>query len=896
MTNLGRILVVDDELELKNVLVEALAAQGYEAAGFATADEALMRLRLDPFDILLTDLMMPGMDGITLLRESLQIDPDLICIMMTGQGTIQTAVDAMKVGAFDYVLKPFRLQTMMPVLTRAMNSRHLRLENVQLREAIAIYELCQTIAFTLDPPTILSKLADAALLQSEADEVSVLLPAKDADEFYVAAVRGEKRERLLGESVPFGESISSWVARELEPLILNGEIDDERFVALWPRPEIRSSVSIPMLVSKKLIGVLNLNMVNRPRRFSLGQMKALSILAGTAAAALESSMLYTQVIEAEKNYRSIFENAPDGIFRASPDGVRFISVNPTMARMFGYESPKEMVEAVADVTVQLGLDPAQRDEALAVLREQGQIENFEGSVRREHSSEISICANARAIQNAEGEFIYFDGIVQDVTVRKRAEEALRESEARYRDLVENSHEIICTHDLNGSILSLNRAAFDVFGYHPDEFVNKRAIQEFLVPEVRDQFDRYMKRIVEQGSSSGLMSVQTKTGERKVLEYYNSLRTEGVEKPIVRAIARDVTERLQAEKALRESEERYKGLSDSAFDGIVIHRHGKIVSLNRAYAEMFGYTAEELVGEDILKLTPDERKDSVNAVISKQQPHYESVGLKKDGTVINIEVSGQACMYEGQAARLAAVRDITERKRAEIALRESEERYRDLVENAHDIIYSHYLRGNYTSVNRAGEEITGYTHDECLALKITDTVAPEYIGKIRGMIGQKLAGKSATAYEIEIVAKDGHRIAVEVNTKLIYEDGVPVGVHGIARDITDRKRAQAELTRLAAAVEQTADSIIITDTEGNIEYVNPAFERITGYTKEEVAGLNPRLLKSGQTSPALYRELWQTIAQGEIWTGQFVNRKKDGTLFNERATISAVRDETGKIAH
>src|SRR5437660_824420 len=206
-SNLGKILVVDDEVELKNILVESLTLQGYEAVGFAAAEDALAVLREQAFDILLTDLMMAGMDGIALVREGLQIDPNLICILMTGQGTIQTAVDAMKVGAFDYVLKPFRLQTMLPVLTRAMNTRHLRLENVQLREAVAIHELSETIAFTLDPQTVLSKLADGALVQSEADEVSILLPTSDGNELYVAAVRGKKRERLLGERVPLEESI-----------------------------------------------------------------------------------------------------------------------------------------------------------------------------------------------------------------------------------------------------------------------------------------------------------------------------------------------------------------------------------------------------------------------------------------------------------------------------------------------------------------------------------------------------------------------------------------------------------------------------------------------------------------------------------------------------------------
>src|SRR3982074_1796898 len=166
----GRIIVVDDEPELRRILIEVLSAQRFEVTACSNGQQALAHLRHKEFDLLLTDLMMPEMDGIALMEAAGKIDPHLVGIMMTGQGTIQTAVDAMKVGAFDYVLKPFRLQTMLPVLTRAMNTRHLRLENVQLREAVAIHELSETIAFTLDPQTVLSKLADGALAQSEADE------------------------------------------------------------------------------------------------------------------------------------------------------------------------------------------------------------------------------------------------------------------------------------------------------------------------------------------------------------------------------------------------------------------------------------------------------------------------------------------------------------------------------------------------------------------------------------------------------------------------------------------------------------------------------------------------------------------------------------------------------
>jgi DNA-binding NtrC family response regulator len=133
---LGKLLIVDDEVELTHALCETLADQDYETVGVTSAAEGLKALSRQDFDIVLSDLMMPGMDGVQMLREALTLDPNLVGIIMTGQGSIQTAVEAMKVGAFDYVLKPFNLQSMLPILSRAMSLRKLRLENVRLRQHV----------------------------------------------------------------------------------------------------------------------------------------------------------------------------------------------------------------------------------------------------------------------------------------------------------------------------------------------------------------------------------------------------------------------------------------------------------------------------------------------------------------------------------------------------------------------------------------------------------------------------------------------------------------------------------------------------------------------------------------------------------------------------------------
>src|SRR3990170_927308 len=147
---LARILVVDDERANARALCDTLRDQGYETAGFTSGEDALKALLESQFDLLLTDLMMPGMDGVALLAAALKIDPQLVGILMTGMGTIETAVQAMQAGALDYVLKPFKVSALLPVLARAASVRRLRLENLERRDTVAIHELSQAIAYTLD--------------------------------------------------------------------------------------------------------------------------------------------------------------------------------------------------------------------------------------------------------------------------------------------------------------------------------------------------------------------------------------------------------------------------------------------------------------------------------------------------------------------------------------------------------------------------------------------------------------------------------------------------------------------------------------------------------------------------------------------------------------------------
>jgi hypothetical protein len=338
---LARILIVDDEAANLRALCDTLRDHGYGTEGFTAGKDALGALRERPFDVLLTDLMMPGMDGVALLTAALNIDPHLVGVLMTGRGTIETAVRAMQAGALDYVLKPLKMSDLLPVLARAVVVRRLRLENLELRNTVAVHELTQAIAHTLDPHVLLEKVADAVLSQFEADEVSVMLLAEDGESLHVAAVRGEGRETLLGTRVSIGEGVSGHVATHREPVVLQGEIRETAMTPLYPRAEIRSALSMPMMTRNKLVGVLNLNYTRQPRTIPFGQIKVMSIFVNAAAAGIEAARLYEDQRRIYARYREVLYMAVDGIISIDHD-QRIVLFNGGAERMFGYD-PEEVL-------------------------------------------------------------------------------------------------------------------------------------------------------------------------------------------------------------------------------------------------------------------------------------------------------------------------------------------------------------------------------------------------------------------------------------------------------------------------------------------------------------------------------------------------------------------------
>jgi PAS domain S-box-containing protein len=279
--------------------------------------------------------------------------------------------------------------------------------------------------------------------------------------------------------------------------------------------------------------------------------------------------------------------------------------------------------------------------------------------------------NAAPLLDHNGKVRGAAGVFVDITDRNRAEGALRESEDRYRDLVENSRDLICTHDLAGKLLSCNPAPARILGYQVAELL-AIPMQKLVAPEYREQFDSYLARIKTHGADSGLLAVVSRTGERRIWEYNNTLRTEGVPSPIVRGMAHDVTERMRAEKSLQ----LFRTLVDQSNDAIEVvdPETLRFVDINGRACLDLGYSREELLSMSICDVDPtvdsamiakvkDALRDSESAI-------FESFHRRKDGSTFPVEVSIREVRLD-RTYRVSVARDITERKRAEEALRESQ---------------------------------------------------------------------------------------------------------------------------------------------------------------------------------------------------------------------------------
>ncbi|MGC9196421.1 MAG: PAS domain S-box protein [Syntrophobacteraceae bacterium] len=373
---------------------------------------------------------------------------------------------------------------------------------------------------------------------------------------------------------------------------------------------------------------------------------------------------------------------------------------------------------------------------------------------------------------------------------------------------------------------------------------------------------------------------------------------------------DITERKKTERILEKSETRLRQIIDLVPHMIFVRdAEGKYLLANRAVAAKYNTSVEAILGKKFFDLHPQEEerdrmlKDDLEVIRSGKTIFVpEEPWSDSEGNLHYLQTFKAPFHTNGENIRsvLGVAIDITEHKRIEKALRQSEEklresekRYRSVVENMQDVFYRTDLDGVITLVNPSVLKLYGATPEELLGRNIKDFWL--YPQEREKMLEQIQRDGVVRDYEVTVRNKQGALLVVAVTSSFRKDrEGNVLGIDGVLRDITERKRVEEEHALLAKAIEEVAEAIIVTDVNWHIQYANPAFEQITGYRGEEIIGMHTRVLKSDRHDKNFYRTVRETLKRGDTWSGRVTNKRKNGTEYTAEATGAAIRDDSGAI--
>lgn len=611
----------------------------------------------------------------------------------------------------------------------------------------------------------------------------------------------------------------------------------------------------------------------------------------------------------EANLSVLTALSPVGIFRVDPDG-NAVYANERFCEITGLSADQVRgqdgwIRAVHPE------DSARMTAAWYDATHRRQPFHMEHRFLRSDGSITWALTQATTQPDAQGAIPGFVGTVTDITARKQVEEALQSSEARYRNIVELSQEGIWQIDADNRTTFVNAKMAEMLGYTVAE-MQGQSLFTFMDEEGKtitaSNVERRRQGIIEEHEFKFIR----KDGS----ELWAMLNTNPLFDPQggyagAFAMISDITARRRAETALRDSEERYRSVISAMKDGVVIQRLDmSIVACNPSAERILGLTTEQMMGRtsvDPIWQTihedgspfPGETHPAVVTLRTGQPQSDVIMGVRRlDGTDVWLSINSQPLMRPDETLPYAVVTtfvDITERKRAEQALIHSESNFRSLTENANVGIMVH-LHGKHVFANPRLLSMLGYTLDEFRHTTMKDIIHPDEYEKVSTRHLARLAGEAVpSVYETVMQSRDGRPIPVELTATPTTWEGSPGGLV-LLQDISERRRAEVQMRKLSSAVEAIADTVIITNPVGVIEYVNPAFERTTGFAREKVMGQTPRLLKSGKQGQGFYQKLWQTILAGDTFSDVFINRRKDGELYYEEKTITPLKDANGRLTH
>ncbi|MGB7573040.1 MAG: PAS domain S-box protein, partial [Thermodesulfobacteriota bacterium] len=820
-------------------------------------------------DLILGDYKLPSFDGLSALGIVLEKCPDVPFLFISGTIGEELAIETLKTGATDYVLKN-RLSRLVPAVNRALKEVEERNKRKRAEETLRQSEA--TLRALINAPT------DSVLLL---DTRGVILDLNE-----IAAERlGKSRDELIGTLAD--DSLPEDIAKRRRSVIsqifeTSREVrfEDERD-GIW------------------------YDTVVHPITDKNGEVRRLAIIARDITERKRAE----EVLKKEKDSAQKYLDIAGVMLLAIDADQKVILINRKGCEILGYKEediigrnwfdhfiPERDRKSVKAVFTKL------------VASEIGPVEYFENSVLTKSGMEKIIAWHNTIIRGENDHIMGTLSSGEDVTERKKVEEALKESEKKYRQVVENATEIIYTVDERGNFTYANPTGLKVTGY-PLEELRGFNYMDLVVPEHRERVTKiYFNQLRQRIPTTHVEFPFFNKGGGIIWFSQNSTLVMDEDKIVgFHIIARDITERKRAEEALRESEERYRTLVETSPDAItLLDLNLNIIMANRPALALYGYESpEEVVGQSALNfIAPEDRPRAVEDV--RKMLETGSIGtleytlLRKGGIPFSAKLRASMIVNveKKPLAYICISRDITDRKKAEETLKKSEERFKELYDDAPIGYFEYNTDGCITSVNRTELEMLGYSVEEMVGQPPWKFVVEEDIARQR--ILDVLAGIMPPARGLERTfrRKDGTTFPALIQDRLFQDaEGKILGIRGTIQDITDRKRIEVSLRKseqtYRTLVESSTDAILMLDTERNIVACNQSFLNLLGYERGEVVGGSIRVVHpSDESFRSFGKTVYSMIERSGFFKGEWEFKRKDNVIFSAETVTSAIKSAEG----
>jgi len=588
-----------------------------------------------------------------------------------------------------------------------------------------------------------------------------------------------------------------------------------------------------------------------------------------------------------ERYGRLFESAVDGILINGSDD-RISSLNPATATILGFNSPKELIGKPA---VELYADPDSRTRLLQELMEKGSVKERELTWKKKDGTLIEILASVTLKKDEKGNLLRTEGIIRDVSERKRSERLLRENEEKYRELTESISDVFFAFDKDLRCTYWNKASEKLTGTKAIDAIGKSLTEVF--PDVKGtKVEQFYQNIVKTNQHHTFVN-EYRVGDKDFAFEIDAYPA----KDGLSVFVKDITGRKKAEEALKESENYLKAVFSSIFTGVIVvnaETH-KIVDANPNALAILGTSREQIIERVCHNfICPADKGKCPISDLKQTVDNSERKLITADGhlkpmikTVVPIKLKGQEYFVESFV-------DITERKKTEEALRESEEKYKDLFENALDVILTLDLKGCVTAANNSILRF-GYKKEDLVGKNILDFVSKAYSSTVMRDFSQVAQGEPAKN-ETEIVVPTG-KILVEYNARPIAKESNVTGIQINLRDITERKKSECELfdkqTRLRSVFESSSSAILVIDLNGRIVDCNERAEEIFGYSsKSEFVGRSALESIADKDRQRAMENMERTLKQGQLRSIEYAIIAKNGSERQLSVTASVLKDISG----